>query len=83
MPSVVADDAEGVELGRFLGRVVGSRRESAHSLNLGGGFLELEDVVVSTTAAPVRFRCRTISVNGEAQDFYNQDWMVCGIQVEM
>ena len=52
MPSVVADDAEGVELGRFLGRAVGSRRESAHSLNLGGGFLELEE--------PLQLRCASV-----------------------
>jgi len=46
---------------RFPGGAVGSRRVSAHGLSPRGSCLGLEDVVVNTTAAPVRFRCRTLS----------------------
>ena len=44
-----------------VGRVVGSRRESAHHLSPQGSCWGLEDVIVNTTAAPVRFRCQTLS----------------------
>ena len=37
-----------------------------------GGCWELEDLIVNTTAAPVRF----VGVSGEAHDFCNQEGMV-------
>ena len=52
---------KGVEPETFLGNAVGSRGESTDHMSPRGGFWELEDVVVNTTAAPVRFCCRTLS----------------------
>ena len=67
---------EGVELGTFLGRAVGSRRDSPHRLSRRGGCWELEDVVVNTTAAPPF--SNSVGASGEAQDFYNWLWNLGG-----
>ena len=60
MSSVMDDDVEGESSWEHFSAV---RRvqESAHNLSPRGGFWELEDVVIDTTGAPMRFRCRTLS----------------------